>query len=43
MTVLKHLALFVKHHPIIGIGDDTGVWVDAGDGFVHPMQRDQRQ
>jgi hypothetical protein len=43
LTVLKHLSLFVEHPPIIGIGDDTGVWGDAGDGLVHPMQRDQRQ
>ena len=43
LTMLKHLALLVEYHTIIGIGDDTGVWVDAGDGLVHPMQRDQRQ
>ncbi len=43
LTMLKHLALLVEYHTIIGIGDDTGVWGDAGDGLVHPMQRDQRQ
>ena len=43
LTVLKHLSLFVEYHTIIGISDDTGLWVDAGDGLVHPMQRDQRQ
>jgi hypothetical protein len=43
LTVLKHLSLFVEPHPSIGRGDDTGVWGDAGDGLVHPMQRDQRQ
>ena len=43
LTMRKPLALFVEHHTIIGIGDDTGVWGDAGDGLVHSMQRDQRQ
>ena len=43
LTVLKHLSLLVEHHTIIGISDDPGMWVDAGDGLVHPMQRDQRQ
>jgi hypothetical protein len=43
LTALQYLALFVEHHTIIGLGDDTGVWGDAGDGLVHPMQRDQRQ
>src|SRR5215470_8998993 len=43
LTVLKHLSLLVEHHTIIGIGEDRGVWGDAGDGLVHPMKRDQRQ
>ncbi len=43
LTGLKHLALLVAHHPIIGLGDDTGVWGDTGDGLIHPMQRDQRE
>jgi hypothetical protein len=43
LTVLKHLSLFVEPHTIVGRGDDTGVWGDAGDGLGHPMQRDQRQ
>ena len=43
LTMLKPLALLVEYHTIIGIGDDPGVWGDAGDGLVHPRPRDQRQ
>ena len=43
LTVLKHLTLFVEHHAIISVGDDTGVRVDPSDGLVHPMPRDQHQ
>jgi hypothetical protein len=43
LTVLKPLSLLVEHHPIIGIGDATGGWGDAGDGLLHPRQRAQRQ
>ena len=35
--MLKHLAIFVKHHAIIGVGDDTGVRVDPGDGLIHAV------
>ena len=41
--MLKHLAILVQHHAIIGIGDDTSSRVDPSDGLLHPMQRDQRQ
>ena len=43
LTVRQYLAFCVEHHPSIGIGDDTGVWRDAGDGLLPPMQRAQRQ
>jgi hypothetical protein len=30
-----------QHHPVIRIGDDTGLWVYLRQGFVHPVQGDQ--
>jgi hypothetical protein len=41
--MLKHLAILVQHHTIIGIGDDTSSRVNSRDGFLHPVQRDQSQ
>jgi hypothetical protein len=43
LTVRKPLALCVEPHPVIGLGDATGVWGDAGAGLGHPLQRAQRQ
>jgi hypothetical protein len=43
LAVLKHLAILVQHHTVIGIGDDPSVRGDLGDGLLHPMQRDQSQ
>jgi hypothetical protein len=38
LTVLKHLAIFMEPHAIIGIGDDTGVRVDPGASLIHAVQ-----
>jgi hypothetical protein len=42
LAVRKPLVLFVQHHAVIGVGDAPSVRVTLGDGFRHPMQRDQR-
>ena len=43
LGVLKDLAVFMQHHTIVGISNDTSVRVDPGDGVVHPMQGNQGQ
>ena len=41
LTMLEHLAVFVEHHAIISLGDDTGLRVHPGDGLIHAMQGNQ--
>ena len=41
--MLKHLAILVQHHAIVGIGDDTRSRINPSDGLLHPVQRDQSQ
>ena len=41
LTMLQDLAVFVKHHDIIGVSDDAGLRVHVGDRLRHPMQGDQ--
>lgn len=41
--MLETLALLVKHHAGLGLGDDTRWRIDPGEGFGHPVQGDQGQ
>jgi hypothetical protein len=43
LAMLQDLTVLMQHHTVIRIGDDTGLRVHFGDGFVHPMQGNQGQ
>jgi hypothetical protein len=43
LTMLQDLAVFMKHHDVIGIPNDAGCRVHLGDGLVHSMQGNQSQ
>jgi hypothetical protein len=43
LAMLQDLTVLMQHYTVIRVGDDTGLRVHFGDGFVQPVQGNQGQ
>ena len=41
LAVFEDPTVLMQHHAVIRIGNDTGLRVHLGNGFVHPVQGNQ--